>query len=332
MNARTLLCGWALALLTVSLLDFHRALAVSTAVDDIAAANAAYAQKDYARVIGLLMPKLAELDRASFIQLGKSQSEMKNQAAAVRVFSTALSQHPKDIEIKSLLGYALFKSGKDNDGMLTLKEVVDVNPRYMQAYRYLIEIYEMKKNRYELRLIYQDLVDKMGEKSEFISKLCGLTSLEGFHQLALKYCNRGIELNPREADNYVYLGLTNKDLGNSEEASKNLKLAANAHSKSEFAQISYAHFLEEKKNFVEAFKYYQRAVKADKESLAGWVGVGSTGLEIQKLSNSLAAFTTACDLSKTVLPAFRRATNALRLAKNDLWKKKFEIELEKCGR
>ncbi len=295
-------------------------------------ANKSFIQKDYLRVIDLLMPRLSELDREAIILLGKSQSELQNQTAAIKVYSAGLSQFPKDIEIKTLLGHELYRTGKDNEGMLTLKEVVESNPRYLQAYRFLIEIYEKRKNKYELRLIYQDLVEKFGEKPEFISKLCGLTSLEGFHDMAIKYCTRGIQLSPREPDNYVYLGLTNKDLGKTDEAVKNLKRAADSHSKSEFAQISYAQYLEEKKNYIEAYKYYQRAIQQHKNSMAGWLGVANTGLEIQKLAESLSAYTTACKMNKSTLPSFRRATNALRLAKNETWKKKFENELERCGR
>ena len=316
------------ALLTVSLLDFNPALA-GTFQDP--KAQTAFKNKQYERVVEILMPRLADLNRDSILILGKSQSELKNPTAAIKVFSAGLSMQPKDVELKSLIGGELFKSGKDRDAMVTLKEVIEINPKYLQAYRLLIQIYEKKKNKYEQRLLYQDMVDRFGEKPEFITKLCGLTSLEGFYDLAMKYCNSGIQANPMEPDNYVYLGLTYRDTGKLELAEKNLKHAADSFANSELSQVTYGQFLEERKDFILAFNYYKRATQKHESSIAGWLGVGNTGLEIQKLEESLIAFTIACKLDKSALPAIRRATNTLRLAKNEAWKKRFEAATESCG-
>ncbi len=321
-------CVGASILLTVSLLDFNRAWA--GAYQD-PFAQKAFDNKDYEKVVDLLMPKLADLSRESILILGKSQSELKNQTAAIKAYSAGLSQQPKDIEMKSLIGFELFKSGKDRDAMTTLKEVIETNPKFLQAYRYLIQIYEKKKNKYELRLLYQDMVERFGEKPEFITKLCNLTSLEGFFDLALKYCTLGIQQNAKEPENYVYLGLAYKDTAKPELAEKNLKQAADTFSNSEISQVTYGQFLEDKKDFIHAYDYYQRAILKHKDSLAGWLGVGRAGLEIQKLQESLGGFEAACKIDKSALPAIRRATNTLRLTKNEVWKKRFEAATENCG-
>jgi tetratricopeptide (TPR) repeat protein len=328
MRTRSFLCGWALVLLTVSFLDVYPAGATSSGE---LAAEKAFSQKNYAEVVRLLMPNLAHLSRNGLIALGKSQSELKNTTAALKAFSAGMALDAKDVELKSLYGRELIRAGKDKDGMTVLKEVLDASPKYLPAYRILIEHYEKKKNKYELRLIYQDLVEKFGEKPEFVTKLCELTTMDGLFDLSKKYCTLGVSQTPREPENYVYLGLTFKYTQLPDEAERYLKRAADSFSKSNLAQLNYAQFLEDKKSFVQAFKYYGRAVAADAASVPGLIGLGNTGLEIQKLAESLDAFQKACKLDKTTIAAFRKATNTLRLARNEAWKRKFEVGVELCN-
>lgn len=322
------LCLQFALLLAVSFLDVYPAKASGL---NSAEANTAYQQHQYDKVVELLMPRLSELPRDQIILLGKSQEELKNYTASIKVFSTGVSLDAKDHEMKSLLGSALAKSGKDHDAIQVLKEVQDSFPKEVLSYRYLIEIYTKKANRYELRLLYQDMIEKFGEKPEFIGKLCELTTLDGLYDLSLKYCSQGIRQNAREPSNYIYLGLSYKDTGKPAEAEKYLKRAADSFSKSELGQLSYAQYLEEKKNYLLAFQYYKRSVVANKASLKGLLGTGNTGLEIQRLEDALIAFSEACRLDKSSLPPFRRAANTLRLAKNEAWKKKFEAAIEKCN-
>lgn len=261
----------------VSFLDFKPAFAART---DLEQAKLLFNQKKYNRVVNLLMPRLSSLKRDDLLILAQSQSHLNNSSAAIKAYSLALATNKNDVEIKTHLANELFKTGKEKDAISSLKETLDLNPQYLPAYRKLIEIYEKRKNKYELRILYQDIIERFGEKIEFITKLCENATLSGFYDVSLKNCQRGIAIDPKVSENYVYLGLTFKDTGKNEEAEKQLKQATSLFSKSELAQVTYAQFLEEQKNYVQAYEYYSKAIQVNPNSYSGLIGVGITGVEI----------------------------------------------------
>ncbi len=323
------LLGLALAL-TVSLLDLRRASNQAQAYD-ITAAESALKSKEFKRAIEILSPEVENLDRDALFVLAKAYSSMKNPEAAIKVYTACLTKNPKDVEAKTLIGAEQFVSGKDKEAIGSLKEALEINPRFVPAYKVMIRIYEKKKNKYELRLLYQDLVDKVGDRGEYITKLCELTTLDGLYDLASKYCQLGIQKNAQEASNYVHLGITYNQTGEKKKAENYLKKAAEEYQDSSIAQLTYAQFLDEKKNFIGSFGYYKRAVQADPKSIAAKIGVGTSGLEIQKFQDSLDSYISACGMDKTAIPAFRKAANVLRMTKNSEWLKKYETAIEKCG-
>lgn len=314
----------------VSFLDVRLAFNRANAYD-LPAAEAALKQKDYSKVISLLSPSVETLDRNGLFVLAKAYSASKNPEAAIKVYTACLTKDPKDVEAKTLIGAEQFVSGKDKEAMATLKEAIDINPRFVPAYKILIRIYEKKKNKYELRLLYQDLVEKVGDRSEYIVKLCELTTLDGLYDLALKYCQTGIQKDSSEASNFVFLGMTYNQTGETKKAENYLKKAADEFQGSELAQMTYAQFLDEKKNYIASYGFYKRAVDANKKSVPALQGLGHAALEIQKYQESLDAYAKACQMDKKTLPQFRRAANTLRTMRNADWLKKFEVAIDKCG-
>lgn len=314
----------------VSFLDVRLALNHAWATD-LSSAESALKQKDYKKVISLLTPQVENLDRNGLFLLAKAHSASKNPEAAIKLYTACLTKDPKDVEAKTLIGAEQFVAGKDKEAIATLKEAIDMSPRFVPAYKILVRIYEKKKNKYELRLLYQDLVEKIGDRAEYIAKLCELTTLDGLYDLALKYCQTGIQKDSNEASNFVYLGITYNQTGETKKAENNLKKAAEQFSDSELAQMSYAQFLDEKKNFIASYNYYRRAVDANKKSIPAYQGLGHASIEIQKYQDALDAYTKACSLDRKTLPAFRRAANTLRTMRNEEWLKKFENAIDKCG-
>ncbi len=316
--------------MSVSLLDFGRGPSLAWGYN-LPEAQSALKQKNYKKVITLLSPEVENLDRDGLFLLAKAYSASKSPEAAIKVYTACLTKNPKDFEAKTLIGAEQFVSGKEKEALVTFREALELNPRFVLAYKMLIRIYEKKKNKYELRLLYQDLVEKVGERAEYISKLCELTTLDGLYDLALKYCQTGIQKDSHNAVNFVYLGVTYHQTGNSVKAESFLKKAADDFPESELAQMTYAQFLDEMKNFIASYSYYKKAVAANKSSTSALLGWGNACLEIQKYQESLGAFEKACALDKLVLPSLRKATNVLRTMKNAEWLKKFETAIEKCG-
>lgn len=289
------------------------------------------AQKDYSNVISTLSSEIESLNREGLFLLAKAYSMTKNSSSAIKAYTAALSLNPKDVEAKTLIGAEQFSSGKDDEAILTLKETLEINPRFVAAYRVLIRIYEKKKNKYELRLLYQDLVEKTSERPEYVTALCALTTEDSLYDLSYRYCNKGIQQNSKNPNNHVNLGITLKDTGKTDEAEKVLKKASTDFKDSEFAQITYAKFMEEKKNFIASYGLYKQASAINPKSNEALLGLAKSSMEIQKYADALSAFQTACKIDKTMMPAFRKATNTLRTSKIADWLKKFEEGVEGCG-
>ncbi len=297
---------------------------------DLPAAQNALKQKDYEKVISLLSPEVDKLNRDGLFVLAKAYSSLKKHEAAIKAYTACLALNPKDHEAKTLIGAEQLVSKKDKEALLTLREALEINPRFIPAYRLLIHHYEKKKDKYEQRLLYEDLISKVGETVEAVSKLCELSTLDRLYDLGKKHCQKAISMNPKIASNYVYLGLNYKETGESEKAEENLKKAALNFPQSNLAQLNYAQFLDEKKNFIVSYSFYKKAIAADPKSVPSLVGLGNSSLEIQKYQESLEAFERACALDKKVRPSFRRAASQLRSMKIEDWQKKFEARLENC--
>lgn len=316
--------------LSVSILDVGQGLNLSWAYD-LPGAQAALKQKNYEKVIEMLSPEIEKLNREGLFTLAKAYSSLKKHEAAIKAYTAVLSMNPKDHEAKTLIGAEQFVSGKDREALATLKEVLEMKPNFVLAYRILIRYYEKKKNKYEQRLLYEDLISNVGESTEAVTKLCELTATDRLYDNAMKYCQKGIARDPKVDSNYVYLGLTFRETGEIEKAEQNLKKAATDFPKSLLAQLTYAQFLDEKKNYISSYSYYKNALFADPSSIQALIGLGNSSLEIQKYAESLEAFSKACKLDKKTIPAFRKATNVLRTMKISDWLKKFEMAVDKCG-
>lgn len=316
--------------MTVSLLDLNLAHALA----ESAAAQAAFQKKAYNKSIELLSPRLVDLDKTDILLLARSHEFLGNHNASLKVLSTARSKFPQDVEIAGLYGRSQFLSGHRKEAILSLKELIEKHPQYLPAYRTLVEIFSDAKDRaqrYELRLLYQDMVEKFGEKPDFITPLCRLDAAEGLYDVALKNCLLGTQISPKTAENWVHLGTVYKDTGKPELAESTLQKAAKAFPDSEIAQLGLAKFYEDKKNILLSYKHYVSSVKANNKSVEGLIGVGQTSAELQKMDESISAFSKACKLDRSALPAFRKTANTLRLAKNEVWLKKFEAAIDKCN-
>lgn len=311
-------------------IDFHRGLCVANAVD-LTQAKSAYSSKNYEQVIQLLSKKIESLDRAGLILLAKAYGDSGNSASAIKTLTAILANQPKDVEAKSLLGREQFKMGKDREALVILKEALEINAQYEPAYLYTAEIYEKRKNKYELRLLFQDLVEKLGEKPKYMNKLCEIVIAESLYDLSAKYCRRAIQLDVQHPMNYIYLAQTFKETGEKEQAQKYYTAAAKKFPKSDAVQIAVAQYYDDQKSFIKSYQHYRSATLANSKNAIAWAGLGTSAMEIQKYDESIKAFLQACQLDKSALSAFRKAVNFVRTAKLGDWSKKYESGLEKCG-
>ena len=309
-----------------------------TWAQDLPAARSAFEAKQYDKVIELLGSSVDKLDRDGIYLLAQSHSEKDNHLAAIKLFEAALALNTKDFESKRRIGLEYVKMGKDKDALPVFREALEMNPKNEAAYLDIAGIYDRRRppNKYELRLLFEDLIKQTGEKAVYISRLCELTTLEGQYSLSHTsddkgYCDKGIKLNNREPKNYVYLATTYKETAELEQAQKYFLRAADSFSKSGFAQISAGDFFAGQKNFLKAYTYYKRASEASPDSIDAWQGLARSGLEIQKFAESYSALEKACKINRSAHLEVRKAMASLRQQKNNEWMTKFDSLATTCG-
>lgn len=288
-------------------------------------------KKVHEDVVTRLSPQVESLDREGLFELAKAYSNLGASESSIKVYTAALALDKNDLEAKTLIGAEQMRMGQEKVAIQTLKEVIDSNKKFTAAYRVLGRIYEKRNNKYELRLLYQDLLKHDGEKAEYLLKLCELTTLDSYYDLSRQYCTRASQLDRNSPIPAVYLGLTAKDTGDATSADKQLKAAAEKFPSSILAQMSYADHLVSQKNFIAAYNYYKLAREIEPKNSAALLGLANSAFEIQKYEEALGLFSDNCKSDRTVMPHFRRATNTLRTNRLNTWLRKYEQKVEKCG-
>lgn len=275
---------------------------------------------------------LDQLDRTGLIGRAIDQAKDKNHLGAIRTLENASSQFPKDAEIKTRIGLEYLKLRKEKEALPHFKEAAILAPKYIPPYLEMAKIYKNRKNSFELRTLYQDLIERVGPKKEFITELCELTTLDAQYSLSLNYCQQGIRKDPSEPRNHVFLGVTYKFTDKPEIALKTLTKAANTFGGSELAQVTLAEHYLSQKNYISAHLYYSRATAADPKSYNSWLGYAKTALEIQKFAEARRGYDNACEIDRRALIPIRKAISDLRVLKANDQIPLFNDTLEKCQR
>ncbi len=213
-----------------------------------------------------------------------------------------------------------------------LKEIIESNPTFVPAYTKLADIYEKSNNNYELRLLYQDLVSKIGEKSKYISKLCSLTTNDGLYDLSKSYCEKGIKLNPKEPLNHLNLAQTLLQTDKKAEGLQLMQKISKQFLTSFEVQFHFAKYLMEEKNFILANKHFGYATRIRRASYEAWLGLAFSSLEIQKYDLAVQAFKNACDANKLALTDLRKGISLLRTSQANVQAQKLDQISETCGK
>jgi tetratricopeptide (TPR) repeat protein len=292
-----------------------------------------YNKKLYKEVVNQYSPKIETLDRSSLIDLSKSYLALEDSPNSIKVLNLLYSRSENDVEVLTLLGQAHLKSGKKgSDALNAFKNALEINPKYEPAYEGLVEVYEKQKNQYELRILLQDMVEKIAPRKRYLTKLCNLCLESNLYDIAKKYCQLGTRLFPEEAENFVRYGQVIKVLEDSKNNGDQLiKKAAEDFKNSELANYTYANLLEEKKDFVTAFSFFQKAVNADPSSIRSQIGLAKSAFELKKYDIALEAFKASCKKDKVSQSELRKKLFILKTEKNADWIAKYESALETCS-
>jgi tetratricopeptide (TPR) repeat protein len=287
---------------------------------------------EYDKVTALLWKDVDKIDRTSFILLARAHEKRNEPGDMARAMNLLIGKDQKDFEAHTYLGVAFLMQKKTKDAMESFKRAIELNSKFEPAYNGLIKMYETRNppNLYELRILYQDMIDNIGSRPLYLSKLCEINTQDGTYEIALANCREAIAKDPNTAANHVNLAICLKATGDESNSAATLKKATAKFPTSEVAQYEYAKLLEEQKNFIDAVKYYKAATEVGPTSAKAWMGLASASFEIRKFEVSLIAYKNACKFDRKTAGAFRKATTILRNNRNTEWSGKFETASENC--
>ena len=295
-------------------------------------AEAFYTSGDPEKTTLLLWRYVDKLDHSGLILLAKAHNKKHEPAEMIRALNILVGQNDKDAEALTLLGDAHVEQKKTSDALDNYTAAQLADPKYEPAYLGAIKIYEVRTppNYYDMRILYQDMITHIGNKAEYRSRLCEINTKDKSFQNAITECKEAIDKNAQTPDNYVYLGMSYKENDQEELSLKTLKDTADRFPHSELAQNTYGQILEDKKDYVNALKYFTAATVADPNSTQGWLGVALASFDLRKYEIALPAYQKACKLDKKTAAAFRKATNILRNNRNGDWLEKYESASDTC--
>jgi len=278
----------------------------------------------------LLWKSIDKLDRKAMILLAKAHIKKKEFPEVIRISQILISKNEKDEEAHTLMGQAHLMAGREKDALSSFKKATEINGIYQPAYEGLISVYQKRDNLYELRIIYQDMIEKLGERSEFLTRLCEINTKDALNDHALEYCRKAIQKADQIPENHVNLGLIYKNQGELKKAQEKLKFAADKFPQSTFAQITYAKFVEEKSDFIEAFRSYSNCLKIETENEICLLGHGFSGAQIEKMEESFQSLKKACFKNRKNAVTVRKIVQLLKTSKKKDWLQRFESLAEKC--
>ncbi|HND85313.1 MAG TPA: hypothetical protein PLU50_05870, partial [Pseudobdellovibrionaceae bacterium] len=216
------------------------------------------------------------------------------------------------------------------DAVDAFREATVVSPTFEPAWEALISLYIDRKNNYELSLIYEEMIKKIGRRGPYLTELCKINTQERIYPTAIKYCKEAQAKNPQDADSMVYLGLAYRNSEQLEQGANTLKNAATQFTDSELAQVTYAQHLSEEKNYIDAYTHFLAATQINDKNIDSLVGLGTAAAKIKKIDESLAAFTKACKINRSAGVGLRKAASEFfKTNQKEEYNKLMELS-EKC--
>jgi tetratricopeptide (TPR) repeat protein len=293
-------------------------------------AKTAFDKKDYRKVVDLLGPHSGEINLSSLQYLADSHHALKEYADEVRVLRLVAGKKDKSPVVHFKLGEALRLSGNAEEAVANFRIVIDLTPSFLPAYRSLVKIFLERNNHYESRILLTDMIKKFGNKPEFLTPLCKLYSKDGFHSEGIKICQNAIQADTKDPENHLNLAQIYKDKNQEPMYQSIIVKAAKRFKKSESLQYAAGAFFQEKKNYVEASRYLDFAIKADDNSVRSHLARADTLFELGQLDKSLDSYYKTCILDRRVPPSFEISEAKLRAEGKSTLAAKYRSQINKC--
>lgn len=295
-------------------------------------ATALERKKDYEGMVEVLAEHKDKVGRSGLLLLARAYMKLQRANEEIAVLELANARYPKDAGLQTHLASALSRSGKREASIEAYYRAREMNPKYIPAYEGLLSELVRAESRQEARDLLSDMMKRFGQKGKWLSELCSLYAADAFHEKAVETCRMAIKKDRNNPMPPVHLARTFREQEKPEEAKKVLVAAATKIRRSEPVQTALGEYLLEKKNFVDAYRWFKAGAKSDPKSYAAQIGLAQAALELQKMEDSVKAFTAACNIDRKAIREFQSALGKIRQRGDFKWQGRFEDAIaNSCG-
>ncbi len=281
-------------------------------------------KKDFQGMVETLEGHKDKLGKAGLVLLARAQGRLGRLNDDVATLELAVARYPKDVQLQTLLGSALARASRKDESIAMLYKAKEMNPKYIPAYDALLAELVKGDSRQEARDLISDMVKRFRMKPRWASQLCHLYSLDAFHQKTVETCLRALRIDAANPMNAVYLATSYREQGEPEKAKNILIKTANRIRRAEPVQTALGDYFSEKKNFIDAYRWYKAGAKQDPTSFAAQLGLAQAALELQKMEDSVAAFSAACKIKRSAIREFQSGLIKIRNRGDAKWQGRFE--------
>ena len=255
-------------------------------------------KKAYSEVVKTLSPVVSQLPRQGLLMLSRAYRATKNFQGELQVLDLILAKNEKDYVVKTQEADALVKLNRLEEAVAAYKAAKDLNKQYRPAYEGYWRVLELTKDTYDARVALTEMIKVFGTTAKSQSELCRLMTTQDFLQKSEETCRKAIELDPKNPDNYVHLGMSLRDQEQADDAVKVLIDATKRFPASETVLSAAADMKAAKKDFAVSYELYKKATAVDPKSVRSWLGLAKSAHELQKYPEALAAFKKSCAMER----------------------------------
>jgi arylsulfatase A-like enzyme/Flp pilus assembly protein TadD len=256
--------------------------------------------------------------------------ETREKLASLGYISSARVSQKKDFgvkdDVKVLLpyinktgeGWKLYKSGKKDEGIKLLKEIIEERKDIDLAYKQLASIYQETGNTEEAIVILEQGVNALPSSYEvFIEYLKALSSAQQYDKVISSF--EKINIREAEYDPEIWnnLGTAYAKKGNFDKAIKAFEMGLSLDDKhpelyNNLANACYSHGLQSRDSLIysRCFEYYKKAIELDPEYPAPYYGLGHAYRQQGNLGGAIYCWEKALEAD----PDFSQAHSDLALA------------------
>lgn len=259
--------------------------------------------------------------------VANAYADYKQWARAAQYFEQVTKQLPASHQAWIELGLSHFEDKKIDPALEALKTAVTNAKKNARPYVVLANVYEKLGNRYEARIVYQDMIKQKIETAFAFSRLCHSFAVESYFDEALKNCNKALELDPKDMNSLVTLGKMLVDKGSKGEGMFKLAKAIALFPKEAMAYRVRGQIYLNDGNHTLARKDLGRALALDPKDGESAVGLGVALFESGLYDQALIAFTEAAHIDRKYLQEFSRRQRMLSIKREVQAASKFNDRL-----